>query len=197
MSLLRILNIINLIKLTILAVLLLCLGSINLETSYAQTGSPAPAVNLLHTPLKAQSLPYPGQNLTITVKLSSSRDTNRKIVLMAVRDGKLMTVVSQPGFLDELDQPTYNFILPSPIGELSYNILLYTPDGGVQMSRRFLVRRSCIPDVQMADANIPQDLQGRERLQRLVRESASLKNDLSGYEKILALLDELQKKVNK
>ena len=155
------------------------------------------AVGLLHTPPKAEVLPYPGQNQTLTLRLTNTRETERKLIVALIKDGRFMQVDAKNAYLNEVDLPTYDVVVPAPIAEMSYQFLLFAPDGSVQSSPRYYLRRSCVPEIDTADTKIGPEIQGYQRLEKQVHTAEHLKNDVAGYEKVMGVVEELQRKVSK
>ena len=154
-------------------------------------------ISLLHTPKKAEELPHPGQDITLIAKLTGTRDTSLKLAAALVKDGRFMQVNATEAYLNEYDQPTYEITFPAPVAEMSYQLVIFSPDGTASMSPRYVVRRTCLPNVQLASPEIAEHLQGFKLLERLFSESVNLEHDLAGYERAMTLVDELQKKVNR
>lgn len=159
--------------------------------------TPAPPVSFQHTAPKAEALPYPGQAMTLTVRLKNTKDTDRRMILSLVKDGRLMQVNAKDGYLNEYDLPTYEIGVSAPVAEMSYQFMLLGPDSSVMVSPRYFVQRTCIPSLDLADPDIAEGMQGYSRLQQLVNTSSSLQNDLNGYDRLMVILDELQKRINK
>ena len=153
---------------------------------------PAKAIGILHAPPKPNDLPYPGQPLTLVATLTNTRDTNFPMRIAVSRDGRFMEVPAKEAYLDKNDRPTYEVSVPAPIAELTYQMFVAQGEGHALSSPRYAVRRACIPQVELAAGDVPKDVQGMERLRKLVNESRSLENDLAGYQQVLKLLSDLK-----
>lgn len=149
-------------------------------------------VNFAHTPPRPQDLPYPGQSITLYAYLTNTRETRFPLRVSMSRDGRFEEVIAKDAYLDKEDRPTYEITVPAPVGEMTYQMFLVNPDGNILPSPRFAVRRSCVPQVELAQGEVPADVQGVDRLRRLVAESKGLENDLSGYNQVLRLLGQLK-----
>ncbi len=169
-------------------------GQLNAE---AKKASQPAQVSLVHTPPKPDALPYPGQTVTLIARLLNTRDTTTKLVAAVVKDGKYIQIASKDAYLNEYDQPTYEISVPAPVGEMVYQLILFPRNGeNPAISPRYVARRTCLPNVELGDAKISPELRGYQKLEKLVSESRNLENDLAGYEKVMALIQELQQRVN-
>jgi hypothetical protein len=108
------------------------------------------------------------------------------------KDGRFMELAAKEAYLDKRDRPIYEFTVPAPIAEMTYQMFVVQSDGDILTSPRFAVRRTCIPNIGLALGQVAGDVQGVERLRKLVDESKSLDNDLQGYQEVLKLLGQLK-----
>lgn len=150
-------------------------------------------IGFLHEPPKEDALPYPGQSMTISAGLSNTRETRHPLKAVISRDGRFMEVPAKEAYLDKFDRPIYEISFPAPVAEVSYQLFVVAGEEDVLASPRYIVRRSCIPQVSLATGEVPSSVQGTERLQKLIEESRALENDLKGYEESLELIEELKK----
>ena len=146
----------------------------------------------LHTPPRPDDLPYPGQPMTITAAITNTKETKLPVRVAMVRDGKFVETPAKEAYLDKFDRPIYEIPTIAPVGEMIYQLILVQNDGSVVNSPRFAVRRTCTPQVDLSEGNVPTDIQGVERLRKLVIESKGLENDLNGYNQVLKTLGELK-----
>ncbi len=159
----------------------------------SQKDSAQSRIGFLHTPPKPESLPYPGQPMTISAGLTHTRETKFPMRIVLSRDGRFMELPSKEAYLDKYDRPIYEVSLPAPIAEVTYQMFVVAGEDQVMASPRYTVRRNCIPQIALATGEVPAQVQGTERLQKLIQESRALENDLKGYEFSLELLEELIK----
>jgi hypothetical protein len=150
-------------------------------------------IGFLHEPPKEEALPYPGQTMKISAGLSNTRETRHPLKAFISRDGRFMEVPAKEAYLDKFDRPIYEISFPAPVAEVSYQLFVVAGEEDVLASPRYIVRRSCIPQVALATGEVPSSVQGTERLQKLIEESRALENDLKGYEESLELIEELKK----
>jgi hypothetical protein len=162
------------------------------DTAQQPQTSNAKGLAFLHTPPRPDDLPYPGQPMTITAAITNTKETKLPVRVAMVRDGKFVEVPAREAYLDKFDRPIYEIPTIAPVGEMIYQLILVQTDGSVVNSPRFAVRRTCTPQVDLSEGNVPTDIQGVERLRKLVIESKGLENDLNGYNQVLKTLGELK-----
>jgi len=161
--------------------------------SQQKSGTPSSKpVALIHVPPKPEAFPYPGQTMNLVVRLNNTRNTGQKMRLLLVKDGRLMNIPPQEGFLNEHDQPTYEIPVPAPIAEMVYQFILPNPDGSTLISPRYSIRRNCIPNIDLAGTEPAAEVQGIERLQNLVNQAKDLENDLATYDRIAKVLEQIK-----
>ena len=169
-------------------------GNTPLETESKIIGKTA-SISISHISPKPDELPYPGQKFKIRVQLKGTKETERQLRIIFIKDGSLIDMSSFNAELNEHDVPTYEISLHAPLAEMVYQFMLYNPDGSALSSPRYSVRRNCIPNVELAQGEVKPEIVGVERLQKLVNEAKHLEQDLAGYEQVLNLLDGLQKQL--
>ncbi len=152
-------------------------------------------IGITHVAPRPDDIPYPGQKIQVRVQLKGTKETQRQLRMLLVRDGRLLDMSSFNAELNEMDLPTYQMSFNAPLAEMTYQFLLYNPDGSVTPSTRYSVRRNCVPNVALADGEVKPEIVGDERLQRLVNESKHLEQDLAGYEQVLSLLNGLHQQL--
>jgi hypothetical protein len=168
-------------------------------SSFAQRmpSDPAPHVEIFPGEVTLQNLPMPGSSFTVKVKLSNTKDIDRRLRAFVVRDGRVSDVAPTRSYLDEYDQPTYEVEFFAPLAELAYQFVLYNPDGTFSTSRRISVRRPCVPYVDLDKVKLEPKTQGEARLSTLVKLSKSLEREITAYDTTDKLLDELAEKLKK
>jgi hypothetical protein len=171
-----------------------CLALFSAQQVWAQSAPNASkSFTIVHNPPQLKDLPYPGQPMKLVARLSNTRSTESKLRIALVKDGRFIEISAKPGFLNEYDQPTYEFTLPAPLALMTYQLLLYSPDGSVQVSpQRYMLRRNCVPDVDLAEYKIPPEVQGSDRLQAMVNQMNHLQKDMASYDQAQKLLDRLK-----
>jgi hypothetical protein len=154
------------------------------------TGSSSGKADIIHDPILASELPAPGSAMQLKVKLTNTRDTERKLQALITADGRLYELAPTKSYLDEFDQPTYEFDLYSPLAEISYQFILSNPDKSHVVSDRFQLRRSCIPRIDTSGLDLEKG-QGEERLHALVKTAEGLSREIATQETAQKLVDEL------
>jgi hypothetical protein len=171
----------------ICGLLLFCMFALE-SLAQSSTGNPT----LSHTPPYGTDLPFPGKLMSLEAKLLNTKQTNRKLRVLIVRDGRLLDLSTDGALLNERDIPTYKFTIYSPLAEISYQFILYNPDGTVTTSRRYSVRRDCLPNVELTGVKPDSELSADEKIAALAHQSRGLDRDLEAYERALGLLEELR-----
>lgn len=170
----------------------------NSSTSAVSQGTVVDSqIKISHTPLTPDTLPFPGQPIDINVLLSGTGDFRSRLRGFAVIDGRILEVSPTRAFLNDYDQPTYEFSLISPLAEISYHFVLELGDGQFVASPRYTVRRSCIPKIEPADLVDANSLQPRDQVGALLEQSTLLNFDLQSYEQAIKLSEELIGRLDK
>jgi len=95
--------------------------------------------------------------------------------------------------LNEHDEATFDFSVYSPLAELNYYFVYYPAKGEApQVSRRFSLRRNCLPDISLTHIINQEEsakIGAQERMQALLDESKNLEKDLSNFESIVKQLE--------
>ena len=157
-----------------------------------------PTVKLVHTALRAEQLPFPGEKIPLKVIMQGSRDYEFRLRTFAVIDGVLSDIAPTKAYLNEQDLATYEVELFAPVAELSYQFVLYGRDGAtVATSPRYLARRPCVPEVKAVSNQRSDDKPLPERLSELEQDANSLSSELGSYETALRVVQELREKLPK
>lgn len=165
-------------------------GQVSLAAPIASIKSDIAVIS--HIPPKPSSLPAPGNQMELTITLKNTKDSERKLQAMIVKDGQLQNLVIPSGKFNVSDEPSYTFSFAAPLGELIYQFILYNPDGTFTISEKYSIRRSCIPDVTLAPDQIPDEIQGDKKILELIAQSQSLDRDIENFERVMKLLQELK-----
>ena len=154
-----------------------------------------PPVSLVVKALSETDLPYPGQPVKLMAGLVNTRSTEGKMVLALTRDGRFSEIPFKPGYLNRDDRPVYEVEMPAPVAEISYQAILHNPDGSFISSQRYVLRRKCIPEVDMAPSQIDPAVQGSERLRQMMIQKDKLESDLKSYDQVIDLLQKITQKL--
>jgi hypothetical protein len=146
--------------------------------------------------LDPKKMPYPGKPLVLSAELQNTRDFNLPVRLLAVRDGKLYEVAVPRGVLSVQDRPQYQVSLPAPLAEISYQFIVSLPDGNTASSKRYIARRSCLPDTVPAEGEIQEDLEGSERFNQLLVDNKRLEREIDNLERAASELDALSELIS-
>lgn len=163
---------------------------------FAQPGLSDPApVEIFPDVVGIQNLPMPGAPFVIKAKLSNTKDTERRMRAFIIRDGRVTDVAPLKAYLDAYDQPTYEIQMYAPLAELTYQLILYNPDGTFTSSQRISVRRPCVPFIDLSKIKLEPKSQGEARLETLVKLSRGLEREISAYDISLKIIEDLQEKL--
>jgi len=154
-----------------------------------------PPVELFADQVGLQNLPMPGAPFTVKARLSNTKDTERRLRAFVVRDGRVTDVSPMKAYLDEYDQPTYEIQMYAPLAELSYQFVLYNPDGSFSTSQRFSVRRPCIPFIDITKVKLEPKNQGEARLEGLIKLSRGLEREIAAYDVAVKVLEDLTERL--
>jgi hypothetical protein len=142
-------------------------------------------VGVKHIPPRAQDLPAPGAPLKLSFQLTNTREITQLVTALVTVDGELMNVLGSEGYLNEYDNPAFEIATIAPLGELAYQLVVRGQDGSIVTSKRYAVRRNCLPSVDLTDVAIPEKTQGREKLELIIQKTKGLERDLGTLEQAL------------
>lgn len=162
----------------------------------AATADPVP-VEIYPEIIGLQNLPMPGAPFVVKAKLSNTKDTERRLRAFIVRDGRVTDVAPLKAYLDANDEPTYEIQMYAPLAEISYQFVLYNPDGTFSTSQRISVRRPCVPYIDLTKLKLEPKSQGEARLETLIKLSRGLEREISSYDVSLKVLEDLQERLQK
>lgn len=169
----------------------LALAILLLSVAPADAQKAPKKVNLVHAPSKATDLPAPGAPLTISVTLENTRSSKLKVIGFFTRDGKLMEKNLTDFSTNNRDQLVFSTSIFSPLAELNYQFVLLDGKNVVATSRRYVVRRECIPIIDSLKTD-PTDVQGNEAPTALQNHATVLQNEVNNLESALNILEELR-----
>lgn len=143
------------------------------------------SVGFKHIPPRAQDLPAPGSTLKLSLQLTNTREITQLVTALVTIDGRLMNVLGSDGYLNEYDNPTFEIATNSPAAEIAYQFVVRAQDGSIATSKRYAVRRSCLPRIDLTSVAIPETAQGRERLTATIERTKELERDITMLEQTL------------
>ncbi len=168
-----------------------CIFSLSMlaSTSWAQPA--ATELKLLHKPIKASELPFPGEKLELRVLLQGLRNINLPLRAFVVSDGRLMDLPLS-GTLDEQDRVVYNVVLPAPLAEINYQFFLYRDEETVLPTQRFSIQRTCLPEIKLTDMQSGELPPGKGMIKELVARAKGLERDVKTYTRLSETLEALK-----
>lgn len=148
----------------------------------------AQSIDISHNEISAASLPAPGQPLVITAHVKGLVDKSAVAKVLVVRDGLLLELNDSEGE-STADKTSFSVTVPSPLAELSYQFIVSSSQGFIGNSKRFSVKRPCVPDVLIT--NVPPTKQ--QDVATLTAQVNGLQKDIDLYEETLNLIGNLEK----
>jgi len=147
-------------------------------------------IAIVHTPPAFAEPVSPGKEITLTVRLRNTKKFDLQMRAMVVWDGRLMELPLSRAYPNEYDVPVYEFKLPEPLLEMSYRFLLYKGVGLPEVSQRYMIRRNCLPQVDLVDLSpeAEADTDSRKQFEELINKARGLEQDLANYERALETL---------
>ncbi|NLF24868.1 MAG: hypothetical protein GX589_04325 [Deltaproteobacteria bacterium] len=152
-------------------------------------------VEIYHETPEPSEIPPPGEPLSINVQLLGSRDITMKMIAFLAIDGQLTQAPLENRYLNAYDRPEFSLKIHAPQTEMSYQFVLYKPDGKALSSVRYQLRRPCRLNTALSSAEEVAKLQGEERLNSLVVLARNLKLHSSAYAQAITLLQELKEMI--
>lgn len=149
-------------------------------------------VSLLHNPAKPNELPFPGASLSLSVALVNTKDSQLILRGYLVRDGRLLETTLSDVSQDQNERLVFSTNIPAPLGELSYYFVLLGPKGVVTTSKKYSIRRECLPDISPIDISLPEDIEMKEKLVELQKNASGLQDEVQNYENVKKILEELK-----
>lgn len=153
---------------------------------------PQSAPRIFHQPPDPNTVPPPGTLISLTAEVLNSREINHRMSAIVSLDGKLMQVPLRNRYLNYFDRPEFLLSIHAPQATLVYRFLLHTPDGKVEISPRYEIRRACVADTSITPPTELEKLQGEQRLNALVASARNLKLRIEAYATAQALLEKIQ-----
>ena len=181
-----------------LAFFVICAASWHAAVAESPAQAASSPMVLLHAALTPDQLPAPGKEFKVVFSVQGSRDLSMHVKALAVRDGRLMELQPVKSYLSENDNAAYEFSFYAPLAEISYQFIVYLGDESV-FSKRFSIRRSCVPEVDLAPVQNDPEMQitPEEKMLLELKQAKSLEKDLNNYEQALGLLREVKAELNK
>lgn len=164
-------------------------------TSWAQPRLASTGMQFIHSNSGA-ILPFPGDKIVMQTVLSGTKETDRDVRMLARFDGKLVSIPMR-GERDASDRAIYWTNLYAPLGELSYQFVLYDSTAPI-ISQRYTLTRACLPPLdvpQSHNENVDTDNNTREVLWDLIAKTFFLEKQVKTLNTSLEILERLQTKL--
>ena len=131
--------------------------------------------------------------MLLVAELQQTRDVDRDVRLLLVRDGRLIDVPLSRSDLTERDHPVYEFQFLAPIAEISYQFFLSDPSGNAVSTPRYTLRRKCVASTQLTDPAVNADAEQSQKIAEFMAKSESLEQEIKQYEGATQALVELER----
>jgi hypothetical protein len=146
----------------------------------------------IHKPQLGDTLPPPGERFPLSVVVQGTRRIDLAVRALIVRDGKLMET-PLVGTLDEQDRAIYSTEIHVPLAEVSYQFILYPPNNGTPLlSKRFVLRRRCIPNITLTDLTPTAATAEEDPAQTALQRARDLERDLNQLDAVVQILGDIQ-----
>lgn len=131
--------------------------------------------------------------MVLSAELQHTRDVDRGVRLLLVRDGRVVDVPILRSYLNEKDRPTYEYKLLAPLAEISYQFFLADASGSAVTTPRYTVRRKCLPSLKLTSTKSDGDSEQGQKAAALAAKAEALDQEIKQYDSAIAALDELEK----
>lgn len=177
----------RLIRTLILSIALLPL-SIDRASAQAAT-----QIDFAHAPVTLSELPSPGKPVVLSVIMKKDViGVGMKVRALIARDGKLIEIQDVEPDLDSQDRAIFRFEVPSPLAEMSYQFLFNDKLGQGSSSKRYVVQRACVPNVQVTNIQKSGNtVVTKDDVGTLITQAKGLERDIDLYERTIKLLNEI------
>ncbi|RMD86603.1 MAG: hypothetical protein D6808_02955 [Candidatus Dadabacteria bacterium] len=163
---------------------------ISVLVAFSSTGFCSNLV-MKHRPIKGYQMPSPGTKMKLKVLFPKIRRIDLPVKALIVMDGKAL-FLPLSGTLDERDRSVYWVEIRAPLADLSYRFVVYPDDGEPVYSKKYVVRRPCLPDTRLASTEISEDANVVERSEELTRVTQRLRADIEIYSNVIDQLKEIK-----
>ena len=130
--------------------------------------------------------------------IDAGRSTDQQVQATVVLDGQLMVIPVRNIVLDDRDRPRFEVTFNAPVGELSYAVTVLDVEGGVSSSRRYELKRTCLPQVELSDTTLvaqgpetDKPRNGRAVLDELLVKTNVLKSEVDQLDRAIKEMEEL------
>lgn len=177
-------------KIPILATALILLLSIDRPLA-----EPSDNVRILHRPTRSESIPAIGNPMNITVELLNTTDIDANLRLIGSKDGRFIDITFPRGALNDLDRPTFELEMPSPVAAMSYQFVV-KPEGSKSFttSDRYILKRDCMQNFKVAVPENESNSAFRTEVSTMISQANLLERDTASLEASLKIVEELKSK---
>lgn len=149
-------------------------------------------INISHKAFTPTDLPFPGTPLKISAILENTKNSQLAVRGFFVRDGKIIEQNLTDFSTNESDQLVYSTTVNAPLAELNYQFVVLDGQTPVTLSKRYSIRRSCIPKIESIPSTTIDNPIMKEKIAALQEQATSIQNEVQNYETAIKLLEELK-----
>jgi|GEM_PF-3440425 len=147
--------------------------------------------NVYHYPETSLSLPRPGMPLDLKFQLNNHRKPAKFAKIMITLDDQFYEIPIFDSYYNLREKPEYKITIPAPFVELSYQFFYSNDKSKQNVSQFYKITRNCLPDVLIAEEEIPTEFSGNKRLEEAFILAHELQLDNELYKDIYEYLQEI------
>lgn len=146
-------------------------------------------MSVVHNPPTVRDLPEPGKQFKIALTVKNMRELSPDIRAYVVTDGELTQISPVRTYPGEDKDAIAEFSFFAPLAEISYQFVAKSETGAITPSKRFVIRRQCLPRLKI-DRDYPTD-EASHGLS-LAQKAEELERLIIVYEQATKTIDELK-----
>jgi hypothetical protein len=146
----------------------------------------------------SSTLPAPGHPMQLVVQLFNTKEMNLPLRTMANIDGRLIELTPSRVYLNKDDYPEYIIETHAPHAFIEYYFIAYGPNDIVATSEKFIIRRPCLPDINLTSAGLSTESRdGQSRLTEIVRKAWNFEKEIKTYEHAHKIIEAINLELNR
>ena len=145
-----------------------------------------------HTPIRATDIPPMGHEMQLKVILQNTSDIQTNVRLVGAKDGRFIDLAFPIGTINHESNPEFVLQMPAPFAEMSYQIVIHQPNGGITASKQFFIQRPCLEDYQIAIPEKSESKQYRSELAQLIGKAKQLEDESHALEQALSIVESMK-----
>jgi hypothetical protein len=145
-----------------------------------------------HTPVRSTDIPPMGHEMQLRVILQNTSDIQTNVRLVGAKDGRFIDLAFPIGTINHESNPEFVLQMPAPFAEMSYQIVIHQPNGGITASKQFFIQRPCLEDYQIAIPEKSESKQYRSELAQLIGKAKQLEDESHALEQALSIVESMK-----